>query len=598
VDVNLITALMVWTVAVPETMPVQDVKHGQKGVCHTVFEGTQIEEMAFEVKGVMPGYLGPGSDLIVIKLLGEKPSFTGVVAGMSGSPCMIDGKLIGALGYSFASFAKEPIAGVTPVQNMLDIFQRPDEKLPWRYEQRASWMDGAREQWALFKKGEHPSSMQPSFQGAQPIASPVMVSGVSPEILQNFAGWFEAMGWLPAAGGAASSTAGPPSLLQPGDAVAALLVRGDVNMAATGTVTWNDGRRLLAFGHPFMGHGAVSFPMAGAVIINTMASSMRSFKMSVPTQVVGELVQDRSSAIAGVMGSSVQTVPVRGVLHAYGKASRFSFEVARDVYLTPRLLSVALSGALAKRVDAGARGTLRWSAQILSKGYPALTVQDIAVAQQDNNLFAVAGMAVADVFASLWFSPMSDAPPLMEVVLDAAFTPDPLIESVERISLERSLLHPGDVLHVQVHTVQPNTSRSTVQVEIPVQASWINRTLKVYAGGADAWLRHVFSKESGGSPRTLGEWIDIQKAQQAPSDRVYVWVVCESVGLGHRGSAMPMLPPSVVAVWKADGSWVGLQEAVVWKESFSRQGAVVGVDSVSFDVKPSWQDESVVGHEP
>ena len=171
-------------------MNIDDVQRGQRGTCLTVFEGTEVEEVPFFVKGVMKDIL-PERDLVMIRLEGDKAEFTGVVAGMSGSPCSIDGKLVGALGYAFAAFAKEPIAGVTPIQDMLDTAALPNSGRIWR-----SSVD-AKEGWDALRDGRAPDTVatgQSSDDGFAKISTPLSLGGMSPALRAHFAPWLESQG--------------------------------------------------------------------------------------------------------------------------------------------------------------------------------------------------------------------------------------------------------------------------------------------------------------------------------------------------------------------------------------------------------------------
>ncbi|MBI3179085.1 MAG: hypothetical protein HYZ27_05450, partial [Deltaproteobacteria bacterium] len=147
VESSKMNTLFMIALALPPVLPVSEVRPGQKGECLTVFQGDHVESFPFEVRGVMQNFLGPGRDLVLVRLGGDKAEFTGVVAGMSGSPCSIDGRLLGALAYAFAMFAKEPIAGITPMGGMLDVFTLPDEKRPWRVSAEAQ------SDWDTFRAG-------------------------------------------------------------------------------------------------------------------------------------------------------------------------------------------------------------------------------------------------------------------------------------------------------------------------------------------------------------------------------------------------------------------------------------------------------------
>ena len=359
--------LLAAVLALPPVFPVSEVQRGQKGECQTVFEGDTIEPFTFEVKGVMRHFLGPDKDLVLVRLLGEKPNFTGVVAGMSGSPCTINGRLLGALSYAFAVFAKEPIAGITPIDSMLDIMRLPAENRPWRIARDGVGTDA---DWDVIRTGTAVARIDASADGPKPIATPLTIGGVPPHVREHFDPWLRAAGFEPMAGGASSGGGKPAEMLTPGGSIAAVLIRGDVDVAATGTVTYVDGNTVLAFGHPFFGAGAVSIPMANAEILNTMASSMRSFKMSATGATLGEITQDRLTAIGGYMGGNPQLIPVKGSITTPKGTSQFNFEVARDLVMSPRLVAMGLSGALSGRADVGERGTVHMQGEIVAEGAP------------------------------------------------------------------------------------------------------------------------------------------------------------------------------------------------------------------------------------
>ena len=267
--------------------PLAAVHRGLHGVAYTVFEGTQPEAMQVEILGVLRNALGPKRDMILARLQGSKPEYTGVVAGMSGSPVYIDGKLLGALSYRIGQFSKEPIAGITPIADMLtvrDTVEAPGTALT-----------------AHVENGKN--SAQVSAGGAEfvPIETPVSLSGFSPEAAAPFRDRLAAAGLtaVNGVGGGAGDEGKQSEPIVPGSAVSALMVRGDVEMAATCTVTYVDTKQLLACGHPITQYGAVSMPMTKADVVATLASPLNAFKIINTTELVGAFNQDRASAIRG-----------------------------------------------------------------------------------------------------------------------------------------------------------------------------------------------------------------------------------------------------------------------------------------------------------
>jgi hypothetical protein len=560
--------------AMPPAYPVSDIKPGQRGECVTVFEGDTPEPMAFVVKGVMRNFLGPDKHIVVIKLVGEKPEFTGVVAGMSGSPCAIDGKLVGALAYAFSTFAKEPIAGVTPIGDMIEVLKQPETDRPWR-------LAAADPDWRAFKLGQAPERSQRT-DGVVPIATPLSMSGVPSPVWRHFEPWLRAMGFEPVAGGA-SAVGAMPQPIVPGSALAAVLVRGDVDVAATGTVTAVDGDRLLAFGHPFLGVGLVSMPMANATIVNTMVSAQRSFKMSVTGAVIGEVIQDRLTALGGRLGAKTQMVPVTGRVRTSQGESRFALEVARDQMLTPRFVAMGAASALAGRVESSDRGTVRLSGVVDVEGLEPIRVENVYSAERDGGLFVNAAIEVAQTFGILWETPFGP-PPKMSVALDASFEPVPAIEWIEAIRVDRGELRPGRSAEVvvELRRAQGGTSRERFLLQVP--RSWAGEQVELVAAGVSA--AEELAEEVAGGPRPtdlkqVGKWL----RERRVDGQLYLLAVRPGSGLQAGVEVMPFLPGSAIATLSGATAIQRRNRGLAWEERRARPGTIFGKARTSLKVR-------------
>src|SRR5579864_6364996 len=249
--------------AITKIMKVDDVRPGMKGVGYTVFQGTQPETMGVEVLGVLRNLNGPKSDVVLVKLTGEKAEFTGVVAGMSGSPVYIDGKLLGAIAYRIGQFSKEPIAGVTPIEQMLEINEF-DQSIPQSGAASAARLTGASRTSA---PGNDSNPIQSYAQYLTPIDAPFVFNGFNEAAIKQFAPALSAVGITPVMGVGSASKEKQPEPLAPGSAVSAIMVRGDMDVAATCTVTYMDKDHLLACGHPLMQFGMVDMPMTKANVV-------------------------------------------------------------------------------------------------------------------------------------------------------------------------------------------------------------------------------------------------------------------------------------------------------------------------------------------
>src|SRR6202140_2290488 len=254
----------------PALMPLDQIHEGMRGTALTVFQGVKPESMGVEVLGVMHNVNGPKGDIILVRLHGTKPEYTGVVAGMSGSPVYFDGKLAGALAFRIGEFSKEPIAGVTPIEEMLEINALDHPPTPVRVTAQAANPPANSPANSSSQSGTTQTAspgdgaalpVQDYSNYLQPIETPLVFNGFSNETLQRYASQFAAAGIVPVMGIGSASDRRQPEPIEAGSAVSAVLVRGDMDIAATCTVTYVDPQRLLACGHPLLQFGEVDLPM-------------------------------------------------------------------------------------------------------------------------------------------------------------------------------------------------------------------------------------------------------------------------------------------------------------------------------------------------
>src|SRR3984885_12672104 len=297
-----------------ETIPLSQIHAGMKGVAYTVFQGTKPEAMDLEVLGVLKNTNGPKGDVILIRLTGTKPEYTGVVAGMSGSPVYFDGKLAGALAFRIGEFSKEPIAGVTPIADMLEISALDRSPAEETSAVKPSMNSVAGRTAAPGETSGLPGSGNSAARDftnyLKPIETPLVFNGFSEEAIQLFAGQLGSAGIVPVMGAGSVSNDKQPEPLEAGSAVSAILVRGDMDIEATCTVTYVDPQRLLACGHPLLQFGSVDLPMNKAEVLATLPSPLNAFKIVNTTEPVGTFIQDRHTGIMGVFNRQPEMIPV------------------------------------------------------------------------------------------------------------------------------------------------------------------------------------------------------------------------------------------------------------------------------------------------
>ena len=321
------------------------------GVAYTVFQGTQPEPMDFDVLGILRNLNGPKGNIILVRMRGQKVEYTGVVAGMSGSPAYIDGKLAGALAFRIGEFSKEPIAGITPIGEMLEINQMdhsPGANGATGSVRSARNSTGAS---ATAGPGVSPQNSLHEFANAlRPIDTPLVFSGFTEDAVRLFSSQFSEVGILPVMGAGSVSGGKQPEPLIPGSAVSALLVRGDMDIAATCTVTYIDATHLLACGHPLMQFGNTDLPMSKATVLATLPSPANAFKIVDTTEPAGVFVQDRHAGIMGLFGRDAKMIPVTLTVHGAtpgsGNDKVFHYEVLNNPHISPLAMMATTFNAL------------------------------------------------------------------------------------------------------------------------------------------------------------------------------------------------------------------------------------------------------------
>src|SRR5947208_7154522 len=362
-----------------ETMPLSQIKPGMKATAWTVFQGTEPEPVPIEIVGRYKNQWGPKQDIIIGKM-GGKAIRTNVAGGMSGSPVYIDGKLIGALSLRMSTFSPDAICGITPIEYMLEIndldTSRPeDAHTPEKVGTRRGAASAEGMLGDLVAAGAV-NGAPPQISSMTPIETPVALSGFSDSTIREFGPMFQQMG-IPFVQGGASSTAqsskpvaGWEHSLNPGESVAGVLVSGDFSITGLGTVTYNDGKRVLAFGHPFFNLGPVDMPMAKSEILMVLSSAYQPNKFGNATEVVGALHQDRYSGIMGELGAESPIIPVHVKVRSLGdrnavlKEKNLNFNVFMQQKWTPFLMMMTLVNSLQQMNEYADEMTYRMSGNV------------------------------------------------------------------------------------------------------------------------------------------------------------------------------------------------------------------------------------------
>jgi hypothetical protein len=549
-----------------EIMRLSEVKPGMKGTAWTVLQGTEPEPIPIEIMGRLKNVWGPNQDVIIAKMLG-KAVRTNVAGGMSGSPVYINGKLIGAVALRMSQFSPDAICGITPIELMLEINDldksRPEEaRTPDKLAARNKEVSVPGE---LLAQAVAAGSMQglPPVRQMVPIESPLVFSGFQDDTLQQFGPMFQQLGISVAQGGASGSTIhtnkpakGWEQSLNPGDTVAGVLVDGDMSVTGVGTVTYNDGKRVLAFGHPFFNLGPVDMPMAKGEVVMTLASAFQPNKMANATDIVGSLHQDRHSGIMGELGSESQMVPVTmhvRSLDGNEKVKRekdFHFNVFVHQKWTPYLMMLTLYNSLSELNDFTDEATYRLSGQVRLNGQPNISLSTM---QTSGETPMPAPMMLAgwwgDKFNRLYLNNVK-TPALSSVNVTVDLLPERRVASIENAWVPNSEVRPGEDVPVTVF-LRPYRGE-------PIQRQF---TIKVPAGLARGDHRIVLSdadtvNRMQNMAGMMNRFLDLPETvsllnQERTNNKLYVSLVESSPTAYYDDKTLPALPSSVLNVMQA-----------------------------------------------
>jgi hypothetical protein len=560
------------TASKTETIPVSEIHAGMKGVAYTVFQGVKPEPMEVEVLGVLRNANGPKGDIILVRLGGEKAQYTGVVAGMSGSPVYLDGKLAGALAFRIGEFSKEPIAGVTPIAQMLEINAMDTTPASEPIEAKAAPDATSR----TSGPGIANVPVQDFANYLKPIEAPLVFNGFSEESIQRFAPQFASAGIIPVMGVGSVSDAKQPEPLQPGSAVSAVLVRGDMDITATCTVTYIDASHLLACGHPLLQFGAVDLPMTKATVLATLPSPLNAFKIVNATEAVGSFVQDRHTGIMGEFGRKPEMIPVTLTIRGGPSLKEFHYEMLNNPRLSPVAMMATVFNALHGVNEYGEEVTYQMNGSISVNGFPDVSLQDMfSAADGGQPAAALVAMAIGERFSRIYENPYS-VPAVQGVRLDFDISRERRWARLESARTDVTEARPGDDVSVEV-MLRPYRGGGVVEhvpMHIPTSAS--KGTLHILVSDGDTLDRFRRVSPTFGSRLDLASTISVLNKQHA-NNRVYVSLLEADPEVMVADKVMPSLPLSIMNVM--DGMR-GTQEMAVLGESSLSESATTPLNYV------------------
>ncbi len=558
----------------PATMGVGEIRAGMKGYGKTVFQGGKIERFEFEVLGVQKN-AAPGRSRIMFRASGGPLAETGVLAGMSGSPCYIDGKLIGALSTGI-SFEKEPIGGITPIAEMLDQLRDIPDLAPSRTP-------------LILPKLEPPKVLKSALlgqmldfktllgEGAEATTMALVGSPLGAEAQKLWSG-------LPvtfAAGPTLSGGRDEASPLEPGGMAAIMLMQGDLDLAASGTITYVSGKRVLMFGHQLFNLGPVDLPLWSATVATTVANYQSSFKLAMPVAPIGALRLDRNSGVAGILGAEARMVPMRIGLNLGGKRTlNFRFEIMDHPVATPALAATAV----AQTLDAHTRGlglqSLSLQGNIKLTGQAPIQIDYVMADLNPGRMAQYVGAMLQALCLNPFEKPAFEG---ISLTIKAEERLD--LTGIAAVRLLKARAKRGEVLPVLVtlQNIQGVRETATFNIQVPYSAAKGKATLMVGDGYS---LMAADPDERVMEVANLGDMVRILNGALR-NNHAYALLVQTQTGAGLRGTRIEGIPPTVASLVGGDGASSDnrLQRRIIGRAVLPLEREVRGLSQLEVEIE-------------
>ena len=564
-----------------ETIAVDQVHAGMQGYAYTIFSGDQVEKFDLEVLGVMPNFLGPKQSIILVELKGPKVEHTGVVAGMSGSPVYLDGKLAGALSLKLGIFTKEAIAGVTPIA---DVMRPPVEGAP----------TATAQSFALPKQTVAQNTL-PRGSALEPIETPLVFSGFQSAAVEQFRPELQSLGFVATQGGTASNQKDDAHAhLAPGDMAGMVLVRGDMSINSACTVTAVQGDRVFLCGHPFMNLGDIQMPMARSEVVTTLSSSLASTKIVNMGGTIGTITSDHLTAVTGRLGAPPAMIPLDLTVVTGAKENKLHFEMVNHAKLTPLLVAITTFNGLTQNPVYGEGTTLHLTGEIQLKGHVPVKLEN-TFAPSDS--LAPDGLPIAltveSVFGRLFVNNF-EVPEVEHVSLRVESQPGKNSYTIDSAWLETGEASPGENVKVRVQLRPfrgaPRIEETTVHVPDQIARGG---TLRVLVSDAE-WMNRAsrgftFGSMTGGAsgPAGLDPLIALINRERH-NDRLYVGVFVPAPTMVWDDKELPNVPLSEINVVDGrptPGSVQVLRESLASESSIVLGGPVAGLISLNLQIR-------------
>ncbi len=542
-----------------EFMELNEIKPGMKGYGKSVFSGTKVETFSATIISVMKGF-SPNHDVILVKLSGnENIENAGVISGMSGSPIYINGKLIGAVAYSW-SFSKEPIAGVTPIMEMLELKKKFSDSKP--------------EGFGIF-------GMEMGKDGLNYIQTPVTLTGFNQYGFKEFKKEFLKFGFYPVQGGGVGIGDISITTLEPGSPVAVQLIKGDMDISAIGTVTHVDGDEIYAFGHPMLNGGNIRLPMATAYIHTVLPSMYRSFKIGSSVTTVGEFVQDRIPGVYGKIGRKPDYVNLKFLINE----KEFNVDIINNKFLLGTLLRTAIFNLATSTLSNFSELFIKYEIKIYSESKELLKYSDLMSVTNIFDLLGGIGRMLR-VFTFTKNNPEKDIP-ISNIIIKFKVSDKPSRFFLKDVVINKNNFLIGEEIKIKLllKQLKKPVVEKVIRFSIPKKIVPGNYYLLISDSQNEDRQRLIESPNYNylNSFDEIKEWI----SGSIPLNKLSVRLVKGEIGLNVDDMEFIDVPPTFFLLQQGSASHQGLitTQRTIKKQIFELQYPFTGSKQIVIQIK-------------
>jgi len=558
-------------------IPLAEVEAGMQGVWKTVVRGTEIESFPLEVVGVLDSFIGPGVPIILGRALDDINTHTGPVSGMSGSPVYIEGRLAGAYAYGFPWSRDKTLIGITPIESMMPLLETKDRE--HRSAQRPSevpkkqnlGLPRASEEWTALARADGELSPQ-----ALPL--PLFAGGLDAKALQTMDPWLRERG-IQLTTGVGSGSSQKDFDFEAGSPLSVILATGDLYIGGVGTITYREGDRILAYGHPMMGRGSVELPVGGAEIVDVVSSFRISFKLSNAGPPVGTLWQDSTPGIQAELGRVPYMIPVR-IQASAGDDRVIEGKIAEDRALSPILSLIYMVQTLFSAAEGPDNSTT----------YATLTLDveglDEPITSQYRGVGETGSVQTLLRFAGILENLLNGAevfPRINNIHVELEVKYGEKEERLHSVRLESSRLVSGSSVPLEINTRKKDGTLQNYRREIPLPLNPVGTEYAILIQDASTLEQYEGLLQN----RQARSFVSlIREIRQLPENgAIFVRLIQKVPGIRLEGENLENLPPSVLALYQSSLQAPGetfLSESILWEGVIPVEGTFTGEARIQF----------------